>query len=139
MNWYAFYDAATGALASLATDIPANLPANLAYVSLGATLPDQSRYDWDAATRAFVARAVVSAPLTPYEFVTLFTDGEMAGILAAAQTSQAVNVYLERLRFAQEVLLSDPATIAGVNALATGGLITTARASEILAYVKPAP
>ena len=129
MTWYAVYETATGALKSVGTVVADPLPAGLSALALSTQPAGQV---WNASTLAFetpVARTI----LTPYQFVNLFTPTEMAGILAAATTNAAVNLYIEMLHFAQEVDLSDPNTVSGVNALAAAGLITAARAAQILA------
>jgi hypothetical protein len=44
-----------------------------------------------------------------------------------------IEVFLDKLKLSTEIDLSDANTIAGVNALAAAGLLTTDRAKEILA------
>lgn len=66
-------------------------------------------------------------------FLDRFTDAELAGILAAADASAAVQVWIKKLELAGEVDLDSPRTIAGVTALETAGLIAAGRAAAILA------
>jgi hypothetical protein len=76
---------------------------------------------------------VVKAPITKLAFMDRFTMEELAGIYTAAKTEVMIEVFLDKLKLATEINLSDANTIVGVNALATAGLLTTDRAAEILA------
>lgn len=67
------------------------------------------------------------------QFLDRFTDAELAGILAAAAASPAIQVWTKKLELAGEVDLDSPRTIAGVNALETAGLIGAGRGAAILA------
>ena len=76
---------------------------------------------------------VIKAPITKLAFMDRFTMPELAGIYTAAKTEVMIEVFLDKLKLATDVNLSDVNTIAGINALATAGLLTTERAAEILA------
>jgi len=71
-------------------------------------------------------------PLTHKQFMDRFTDTELAAIMTAAKSSIELELWFKRFEMAQDILLTDPQTIAGVNALETAGLIATGRATEIL-------
>ena len=73
-----------------------------------------------------------SAKLTKLEFMNRFTLEELAAIYTAAKANVLVEVWMDKLKLASEVDLSDPATIAGVQSLAAQGLLTEARAQEVL-------
>lgn len=75
---------------------------------------------------------MATVTLTKLEYMDRFTDIELAGIYAAAKTSVQVEIWLERFKLATEVDLSDPRTVAGVQALETAGLIAPGRTAEIL-------
>lgn len=70
--------------------------------------------------------------LAKLDFMRRFTDAELEGILVAAQSVPLIAVYIKKLDAAISVSLEDPDTIAGVQALESGGLIATGRASQIL-------
>jgi len=78
------------------------------------------------------APALPRQPISKLEFMTRFTDAELAGIFTAAKTDVAMEVWVEKLKAATEVHLDNPTTIAGVKALETAGLIAAGRAAEIL-------
>lgn len=88
--------------------------------------------DAEAAQAEVVAIPVVKAPITKLAFMDRFTMTELAGIYTAAKTEVMIEVFLDKLKLATEINLSDANTIAGINALATVGLLTTDRAAEIL-------
>ncbi|GIX31365.1 MAG: hypothetical protein KatS3mg124_1837 [Porticoccaceae bacterium] len=71
--------------------------------------------------------------LTRLEFLRRFTDDEMQAIVAAADTSPALKAALLQWQAAEGVVLDDPSTVAGVQALEIAGLIAAGRAQEILA------
>lgn len=69
---------------------------------------------------------------TRLDFMNRFSMEELAGIYTAAKSEVLVEVFLDKLKLAEHVDLADPNTVAGVNALAASGLLTEARAGEIL-------
>jgi hypothetical protein len=71
-------------------------------------------------------------PLTHKQFMDRFTDTELAAIMTAAKSSIELELWFKRFEMAQDILLNDPQTISGVNALETAGLIAEGRATEIL-------
>jgi len=71
--------------------------------------------------------------LTKLEYMNRFTDSELAAIYTAAKQSIEIEIWLEKFKLATEIDLSDPRTIAGVQALEAVGLIGASRADEILA------
>jgi uncharacterized protein YciI len=56
----------------------------------------------------------------------------LAAIYTAAKTEVMVEVFLDKLKIAEEVNLADAQTIGGLQALAVSGLLTEARVQEIL-------
>lgn len=70
--------------------------------------------------------------LTRLEFLRRFTDEEMQSIVAAADASPALKAALLKWQTAEGIVLTDPATIAGVQALEIAGLIAPGRAEAIL-------
>jgi len=73
------------------------------------------------------------AVITRLAFMSMFTDAELEAIYTAAKQSVKVEIYLDKIKAAENVTLTDPRTIAGVEALTAAGLIDAGRVSEILA------
>lgn len=70
--------------------------------------------------------------ITRLQFLLRFTDVEMQAIVAAADASPALKAALLKWQTAEGIVLTDPATIAGVQALEIAGLIAPGRAEAIL-------
>jgi len=68
------------------------------------------------------------------DYVLRFTPDENAAIGAAAQTDEIVAGALARVRAVQDVVLYSDEVVQGVGYLVAQGLLTQARADEILAY-----
>ena len=85
-----------------------------------------------ASTEQAAVQATV-APLSKLAFMERFTLEEMAGIYTAAKTNVVVEIFLDKMKLAEFIDITDANTIAGVNALVSAGLLTEARAAEILA------
>ena len=82
---------------------------------------------------------VVPAPvwkITRFAMLARFTPAEGVAIKLAAQgtgtQAATVSYYLDALNAANYVDLQDPATVSMIDALAASGLITSARATQIL-------
>ena len=71
--------------------------------------------------------------ITRLQFLLRFTDAEMQSIVAAAEQSPALRAALLKWQTAEGIVLTDPVTIAGVQALEIAGIIAPGRAAEILA------
>lgn len=69
---------------------------------------------------------------TAYEFLQRFTPGERAAFRIAAETDQNVADFQQLASAAQEIYSNDPTTIAGMNYLVSVGLLSQARADEVL-------
>jgi hypothetical protein len=69
---------------------------------------------------------------TVLQFRSKFTTEEKVAIYTAANSNVLVKIWLDDLASADFVDLDDPATIAAVNSLATAGLISSTRATEVL-------
>lgn len=87
---------------------------------------------WNPETLEYDPYTMKAKPLSRLEFMERFTDAELVGIYTAAKQSVQLELYLKKLEAAQEILLDNATTIAGVNSLAQFGLITPERATEIL-------
>lgn len=80
-----------------------------------------------------LVKAYLVTQLTKLAFLNRFTPEERIAIRAAAEQSPAIHDYLEMLDAAQDVELTDPRTIGGVQALEASGLLAEGRGAEILA------
>jgi len=69
---------------------------------------------------------------TSFEFLQRFTSAERASFRAAAQTDDIVADFAQLAGAAQEIINTDPVTIAGMDYLVSSGLLTRERADEIL-------
>lgn len=74
-----------------------------------------------------------SRVLTKLQFLNRFTNEELAAVYTAAKTNVLVEVFLDKLKLAQEINLDDPQTVGGLQALAAAGLLSEARVQEVLA------
>jgi len=61
-----------------------------------------------------------------------FTMEELLAVYTAAKTEVMIEVFLDKLKLAEHVDVTDPQTIAGLQALAASGLMTEARVQEVL-------
>jgi hypothetical protein len=77
---------------------------------------------------AFVPRVI-----SRLDFYGLFTDAELVTVYAAAKQSIPLEIFLDKVKVAQDVTINDPRTIAGVQALEVMGILGEGRAAEILA------
>lgn len=85
-----------------------------------------------APENAIEAPLTPATPLTKLAFMNRFTMEELAAIYTAAKTEVMVEVFMDKLKLAEYVDVTDPQTIAGLQALAASGLLTEARVQEIL-------
>lgn len=70
--------------------------------------------------------------ITKKQFLDLFTNEEMATLLAACETNATLNVFYEKVKIATYINLNDPAVQMGLQMLELGGLLAAGRAAEIL-------
>lgn len=71
--------------------------------------------------------------ITRLQFLSRFTDAEMQAVIAASDQSPALRAALLKWQTADGIVLTDAATVAGVEALEIAGLLTAGRAAEVLA------
>lgn len=79
-----------------------------------------------------VPSVVPGMSMTPLAFIGRIAAEEQKAISEAAITIPAVWLLMYLLGAAQEVLLDDPRTVGGVEAMVAAGILTPARAAEIL-------
>lgn len=101
--------------------------------------PPGPNYYWDQVTQQWVAYPPPPPPpLSRLGFLSRFTDAELVGIEVARQTAPDVTqratlaVLKESWLAANDIDVTDARTIQGVQVLVTAGLLTAARAAEIL-------
>ena len=127
---------------------PAPLPAELVGLSdacladLSAAVPDAAEQLGYAGQGFFPVTPPAPEPppvdqLNKIDFLRLFTNEELGGLLQAAKVSAAVAVYQYKLDQAEVVRLSDPDIQAGIPALEASGLLGPGRAAQILAGEAP--
>lgn len=85
-----------------------------------------------APENAIAATLTSATPLTKLAFMNRFTMEELAAIYTAAKAEVMVEVFLDKLKLAEYVDVTDPQTVAGLQALAASGLLTEARVQEVL-------
>lgn len=71
--------------------------------------------------------------ITRLQFLSRFTDAEMQAVIAASDQSPALRAALLKWQTADGIVLTDAATVAGVEALEIAGLLAAGRAAEVLA------
>lgn len=71
--------------------------------------------------------------ITRLQFLSRFTDAEMQAVIAASDQSPALRAALMKWQTADGIVLTDPATVAGVEALEIAGLLAAGRSAEVLA------
>jgi hypothetical protein len=86
---------------------------------------------WNQETLDFDLVAA-SKRMTTLEFMELFTDDEWVGVLDAAKVSSLVNLFVMKMTQAEFMDLNYQGTIDGINGLVSAGLLTQARADEVL-------
>ena len=97
---------------------------------------DGIQVGWRESGSTYVAppAPVVSRPtqITPLEFMARLTEGEAHAISAAAIAAPAILFWLIQCSGASYIDLVDPRTVAGVQALAAAGLLTSDRATALV-------
>lgn len=72
------------------------------------------------------------------EFMDLFTEAEQLAIAGAAMTNVATKLWYDRAVGAQFIDLTDARLTAGLEAIVTAGLLTSARRTRVLKGLAPA-
>ena len=127
---YCLYNTMTNALLGISST-PFNLLAGQAQVSLGREMPDLTIEEWNPATLNFFTKTDMS--ITKLQFMKRFSAQEYAAIKAAAAVNGELDFFWQKFLMAQDIVISDPELIAGLNALEQAGVLAPGRAAEILA------
>lgn len=83
-------------------------------------------------TEAIVAAAAAARKVSPLQFIERFTDAEQLAIVTVTQSNPQVKLWYDKLLASREVDFDDVRTQAGMTALVSVGLITSARSTIIL-------
>lgn len=114
--------------------LPIDPPAGMAVKELE---PPTGGEIWDAATQAFVEAppsedGLIGTRLERIDFLRLFTVPERIAIRTAAKSDPIIEDFMDILGAANAVWTGNLDTIAGVQYMASQGIITPARAAEVL-------
>lgn len=99
----------------------------------------QAALEQTVAQAAATVEAVKPKILTKLDFMELFTDTELVAVYQMAEQSIEVRVWLDKLKLADNVSLTDARTAAGIQNLVLGGLLVQERADRILSGLHPLP
>lgn len=131
MGYYIVYNPTLGnAIVGLTETAPEIVPEGMLVKGRSGDFPDLTRKAYNPAVLDFYDKP--DASLTKREFIKKFTAAEYAGIKAAAAVNATLDYYWQMFMLAEDVTLSDPDTISGVQMLEQVGLLAAGRAAEIL-------
>lgn len=128
--WLAYNPALGNALVGI-NETDFDVPEGITKTMYDGDMPDMDDWFWNTATLQLVQKT--SGAITRLEYMNRFTDAELATIYTVAKSNVQVEVWLEKFKAATSIDLTDPRTIAGVQALEAVGIIGAGRAAEILA------
>lgn len=127
---YYTYNNSTGALVQV-SDFPIDTPDNCTTSCVDITKAEiDSSYIWDAERLDFISKP--TNILTKREFLKRLTATEYAAVKTATASNGIIDYYWQLFMVAENIDLTDPDTIVGINTLEQLGLIAVGRASQIL-------
>ena len=144
MAWYVICDAGSGALVSVGEVVPTDgngapvNPPGYEIHAVGDNAPDLARSRWDPALRAFVADIPRRLEWSPVDWMGRFTTLEQIAFERALRAHpnedlrDALNVIDKQLSRAGGVRVDDPRTATALSTMAAAGVITPARAAELI-------
>ena len=118
------YIVTTGKLISSASIID-NIPEGMAVKE------SDKKGTWNTETLDFDL-VVVERILSRDDFLDLFTDSELTGIVTASKTDPNITIFLDVLNFKGRVRIANETTVNGVTYMETSGLLSEGRAEGIL-------
>lgn len=127
---YCLYNSETNALLGIST-APHAVQLGQAEIAHNRDMPDLTVEEWNPAILNFFTKTDV--PITKLKFLDRITAQEYAAFKQAAAVSAEIGYFWQKLMVAEDIVLSDPRLIAGLNALEQAGVLTAGRAAEILA------
>jgi hypothetical protein len=77
--------------------------------------------------------------IAPLDFMSRLTPAEQTAIATAGQSNAQILLFLLKLSGATQVDVTDPLTVAGVNAMVSAGLLTAPRGAQILNLLQASP
>jgi len=86
---------------------------------------------WNTETLDFNP-VVIERILSRDDFLDLFTDSELTGIVSASKTDTNITIFLDVLNLKGRVRMANETTVSGVTYMETSGLLSTGRANEVL-------
>lgn len=92
----------------------------------GLPIPDESFL------LAYVPPPAPPVSYSPYQFWQRFTKQERKDIRVAAKQNDDLEDWIDMLRVVDNVVVTDPNTVGGMQALVDAGLLTATRRDEIL-------
>lgn len=111
-------------------------PSALTWVDVTAVSPaPQQGWTYDGAVFAAPPATPPAPPPTiipPSAFIDRFSAAEQQAVMTASQSSWQINLWLTKAVAATSVDVTDARTIAGMGALVTAGILTSARCAQIL-------
>lgn len=128
MNWYYIYQTSNGQLISETSVQPTSLPAGMAYVTESTR---QNGNVWNPSTLTF-SPPPNSPVMSTLDFLNRFTSTERQAIRASTDVN--VQDFLWMLQFpqGQNVDLTNPTLIAGMDYLVSVNLLTATRQTAIM-------
>ena len=133
----AFIDRRNKYVVAVRDTVPANVPDRLFAVTLnsGETAKAGDKYEQNGNPRFVSPPPAPKKPavFTAFQFLLRFTEAEREAFRAAAETDTKVADFMQLCTAASQVEANHPMTIAGMNYLVAQGLLTQARADEVLA------
>lgn len=93
--------------------------------------PDQP--DFPNGERPIMSTSLKITVLSKFEFLSRFTQIELATILELTKTNPAISIWMELFKVAEYIDIESIDTMQGVGMLEAGGIISTGRSIEILA------
>ena len=125
--WYAVYETETGRLRSSGSVVADPMPKGLSAKEFKAR---PTTKQWNSETLDFdVERVVPPKPISPLEFMRLFTVQERIAIRTAGDP--VLDDFLDMARVAGSVRMDDQMVVQGLDYLVQQNIITSARREEI--------
>lgn len=112
MTYQVAYDPALGNALVGVKDSSMPIIEGIEYVMFEGDMPDMAKWFWNTSTLSWNAKYLES--VSKREFLKRFTADEYAGIKTAAGVSAQVDYYWQQFLLAEEVVMSDPNTRAGI-------------------------
>ena len=127
---HCLYNAQSNALLGISYD-PYDLQVGQGQVTLDRQMPDLTFEEWNPAILSFFTK--LDTPITKLQFMQRFTAEEYAAIKSAVSVNGEIDFFWQKFLMAQDIVISNPELVDGLNALESAGLLASGRTAEILA------